>query len=294
MTAKKVFHVFLLLLTAMIWGFAFVAQSVGMNHVGPYTFNCVRSIIGGISLLPILMFTGNGKSSKKKSKNDSVMIGGICCGLCLFGGMTLQQIGLQYTTAGKAGFITAFYIVLVPVFSLVLLRKKSGATVWLGVLFGLAGLYLLCMKEGFSFGKGDSYLLLCAVMFTFHILIIDYFNTKADPVKMSCVQFFVCGIISSVLMFMYEMPNPDNILKAWKAILYAGVLSTGAGYTLQMIGQKEVHPAVASLILSLESLFSVVGGYLILHQTLSSQEIQGCIIMLIAVVMAQIPSKKVG
>lgn len=294
MTAKKLFRSFLLLFTAMIWGLAFVAQSVGMDYVEPYTFNCVRSIIGAVTLLPVILIFGRNKkqNKRKKASNESVVIGGICCGLCLFGGMTLQQIGIQYTDAGKAGFITACYIVLVPVFSLFFLGRKSKASIWLGVILAVAGLYLLCVKGNFTIGKGDVYLLLCAIMFTFHILVIDYFNTKADPVKMSCVQFFVCGILSGVLMIMYESPDVDMILNAWKPILYTGVCSTGIGYTLQIVGQRGLNPAVASIILSMESVFSVLGGYFILDEALSSREMTGCILMFIAIILAQIPSEK--
>lgn len=292
MTARKLFHSFLLLLTAVIWGFAFVAQSVGMEYVEPFTFNCVRSIIGGITLIPVIMFTNRKKSRKKTKANDNVVIGGICCGLCLFGGMTLQQIGIQYTTTGKAGFITACYIVLVPVVSFFLLKKKCSSTTWFGVVLAVIGLYLLCIKSGFSLGKGDMYVMLCAVMYTFHILVIDYFNTKADPVKMSCVQFFVVGAISAVLMFRFETPDINLIIQAWKPILYAGVMSTGVGYTLQIIGQKGLNPTLASLIMSLESVFSVVGGYLLLGEAFSQREIIGCVLMMIAIILAQIPSGK--
>lgn len=294
MTAKKLFHSFLLLITAMIWGFAFVAQSVGMNYVGPYTFNCVRSLIGAATLVPVILIFGNRNRTRRKRKNnnESVVIGGICCGLCLFGGMTLQQIGIQYTSAGKAGFITACYIVLVPVFSFLFMGRRNKETIWIGVLLGVAGLYLLCVKGSFHVGKGDIYVLLCAMMFTFHILVIDYFNTKADPVRMSCVQFLVCGVISGILMFTFETPDADFILRAWKPILYAGVLSTGIGYTLQMIGQKGLNPTLASIIMSMESVFSVVGGYLILGQKFTTREIAGCILMLLAIILAQIPSEE--
>lgn len=293
MTGKKIGHSFLLLLTALIWGLAFVAQSVGMKYVGVFTFDAIRCIIGAISLLPVIFITGKGKSkSSKKKGHDSVVIGGICCGLCLFGGMTLQQIGIQYTSVGKAGFITACYIVLVPVFSVIFLRKKCPAAVWFGVMIALVGLFLLCVKDNFNIGKGDIYVFMCAIMFTFHILVIDYFSTKADPVRMSFVQFLVCGVISAVLMFTYETPDINLIMKAWQPILYAGVMSTGVGYTLQIVGQKGVNPTVSSLILSMESMFSVLGGYLILKQQLSQREMIGCVLMVIAIILAQIPSRE--
>lgn len=291
MTVRKLAHSFLLLLTAAIWGFAFVAQSVGTEYVGPFTFNCLRSLIGGSVLIPVIMFTNKKKNRKKTKANDNVIIGGICCGLCLFGGMTLQQIGIQYTTAGKAGFITTCYIVLVPVVSFLLLKKKCSTSTWIGVVLAIIGLYMLCIKSGFAISKGDMYVMLCAVMYTFHILVIDYFNTKADPIKMSCVQFFVVGAISAVFMFRFEAWNMNIIIHAWKPILYAGIISTGVGYTLQIIGQKGLNPTAASLIMSSESVFSVIGGRLLLGEEFSKRELIGCVLMLSAILLAQIPSK---
>lgn len=290
----------MLLLTAFIWGTAFVAQSVGMDYLEPFTFNGVRSLIGGVALLPCIwllqMMNGkNGDDPKadggKRSRRD-LMMGGIACGLLLFAASSLQQIGIQYTTAGKAGFITAFYIVLVPVFG-IFLRKKIGWKVWLAVVIAVVGLYLLCIKEGFTIGKGDVLIFLCALVFTIHILTIDHFSPKVDGVRMSCIQFFVCGIVSLPFMFLLEKPEIGALLAGLKPLLYAGVLSCGVAYTLQIIGQKNVNPAVASLLLSLESCFSVLAGWAVLGESLSVRESVGCVLMFAAIILAQLPEKKI-
>ena len=204
----------------------------------------------------------------------------------------MQQIGIQYTEVGKAGFLTAMYIVLVPVLSTMFLRKKTGIHIWLGVVLAVVGIYLLSISsDSFTIAKGDIYEIICALMFALHILVIDYFNTKADPVKISCVQFFVCGILSGVFMMTAEQPQVQYILAAWQPILYAGIVSTGIGYTLQVVGQRNVNPTVASLILSLESVVSAIAGLLILDQQLTQREIYGCICMFAAIVLAQLPIK---
>ena len=287
----KIINPLLLLLTAIIWGSGFVAQSVGMNFVQPFTFNFSRCIVGGIFLAIYIMVMGKGSKKSKKS-TEAVFIGGLCCGLCLFGGMTFQQIGIQYTEVGKAGFLTAMYIVLVPVLSTMFLRKKTGIHIWLGVVLAVVGIYLLSISsDSFTIAKGDIYEIICALLFALHILVIDYFNTKADPVKISCVQFFVCGILSGVFMMTAEQPQVQYILAAWQPILYAGIVSTGIGYTLQVVGQRNVNPTVASLILSLESVVSAIAGLLILDQQLTQREIYGCICMFAAIVLAQLPIK---
>ncbi|MGN1267554.1 MAG: DMT family transporter [Dorea sp.] len=287
-------NAFMLLLTAFIWGTAFVAQSVGMDHLGPFTFNGVRNIIGGTALLPCIWLLNkiNGKSeeSVEGTKKD-LIVGGIACGLCLFVASSLQQIGLQYTTAGKAGFITACYIIIVPVLG-IFLRKKIGWKVWLAVMIALAGLYFLCLTESFTIGRGDGIIFLCAIVFSLHILVIDHFSPKVDGVKMSCIQFFVCGLISIPFMFILEEPTVNGIMQSMMAILYAGVLSSAVAYTLQIVGQKNVDPAIASLILSLESCFSVLAGWMLLGQKLSVRESIGCVLMFAAIILAQLPDKK--
>ena len=282
----------MLLLTAFIWGTAFVAQSVGMDYLEPFTFNGVRSLIGGIALLPCiwLLHKLNGESKKEES-GKVLLIGGLACGVLLFAASSLQQIGLKYTTAGKAGFITAFYIVIVPVLG-IFLHKKIGWKIWLAVVLALAGLYFLCITESFSIGKGDVLIFLCALIFAVHILVIDYFSPKVDGVKMSCIQFLVCGILSLPFMFTIETPKAAAMTAAWMPLLYAGVLSCGVAYTLQILGQKNVNPAVASLILSLESCFSVLAGWIVLGERLSLRESAGCVLMFAAIILAQLPDKK--
>lgn len=282
----------LLFLAAIIWGVAFVAQSVGMDYVGPFTFNCVRTLIGGLVLIPCIAILNRGKVKKKTdfTEKKRLLLGGICCGVALTTGSTLQQFGIMYTTVGKAGFITAFYIIIVPILGL-FLGKKCGVSVWISVVIALAGLYFLCITDGFSIGKGDIYVFLGAIAFSIHILVIDYFTQFNDGVKMSCIQFFVCGILCFVPMMLFEHPEISMILLAWKPILYAGVMSCGVAYTLQIVGQKNMNPTVASLILSLESVTSVIAGFLVLHQNLSHRELIGCGLMFVAIVLAQLPQK---
>ena len=291
----KIKNGIMLVLTAFIWGTAFVAQSVGMDYLGPFTFNGVRSLIGGVALLPCIWLfqKGKGKATEKPSRGarKELIAGGIACGLLLFAASSLQQIGIQYTTAGKAGFITAFYIVIVPVLGIFLHKKISGK-VWGAVAIALAGLYFLCITEKFAVGKGDILIFLCALVFSIHILVIDYFSPKVDGVKMSCIQFFVCGIVSLPPMFFTETPKIGAIVEGWAPLLYAGVLSCGVAYTLQIIGQKNVNPAVASLILSLESCFSVLAGWMVLGEKLSMRESVGCVLMFAAIIMAQLPDRK--
>lgn len=289
----------LLFLTATIWGVAFVAQSVGMDHVGPFTFTMIRNLLGGAVLIPCIFFLRKinppqkrpVSTEEKKKADRTLLIGGISCGLLLFAASSMQQIGIQYTTVGRAGFITACYIIIVPILGLLLFHRKCRPTIWLAVLIALAGLYLLCITDGFSIGKGDFYVLICSVLFSFHILVIDHFSPLVDGVKMSCIQFFVCSAAAAIPAFLLESPNMENILLAWAPILYAGVLSCGVGYTLQIVGQKNMNPTVASLILSLESCISVLAGWVLLNQKLTARELTGCVLMFAAIVLAQLPEK---
>ena len=289
----------LLLLTAFIWGVAFVAQSVGGEAVGCFTFNGVRSLIGAVVLLPVIYFLdvqkkkelGEEKFLEQKGDKKTLLLGGICCGVMVCIASNFQQFGISFTTVGKAGFITAMYILIVPILGL-FMKKKVGIKVWLGVVLATIGLYMLCMtSESFSLSKGDFLVLICAGFFSLHILIIDYFSPKVDGVRMSCIQFFVCGVISTAIAFIFENPSFSAILSGWLPILYAGVLSCGVAYTLQIVGQKNMDPTVASLILSLESVFSVLAGWVILHQTLSVRELFGCVLMFLAIILAQLPEK---
>lgn len=302
MKKTQVRNSLLLLLTATIWGVAFVAQSVGMEYVGPFTFNMVRSLIGGIVLIPCIFLLGRinppAKHAKKEiSKADerkTLLTGGICCGILFALATNIQQIGIQYTTVGRAGFITACYIVIVPILGMLFFHKKSRALIWGAVLLALVGLYLLCMTDEFGIGKGDILVLICSVLFSLHILMIDYFSPKVDGVKMACIQFFVCAVLSAVPAFLTETIRIDGLLAAWAPILYAGVLSCGVAYTLQIIGQKNMNPTVASLILSLESCISVLAGWVILGQKLTAREMMGCVLMFGAIVLAQLPEKRRG
>lgn len=295
----------LLLLTAAIWGVAFVAQSVGMDYVGPFTFNTVRSLLGGSVLIPCIVLlkrinvgskdtagAAEHASGDPAGQRKVLLTGGVACGVLLCIASNLQQFGIMYTSVGKSGFITAMYIVLVPVLG-IFLKKKAGIKIWCSVAIAVGGLYLLCMTDsGFSIQKGDLLLLLGAVIFSFHILTIDYFSPKVDGVKMSCIQFFTCGILSMVCMFLFEQPQIGAILQAWMPIVYAGVLSCGVAYTLQIVGQKGMNPTVASLILSMESVISVIAGWLILHQKLSGRELLGCVLMFAAIILVQLPERK--
>lgn len=288
----------LLLLTAAIWGVAFVSQSVGMDYVGPFTFNAVRSLIGAAVLVPCIPLLkklqkkeeGQEEIHKKEDKK-TLLRGGICCGVILAVASSFQQFGLLYTTVGKAGFITAMYIILVPILG-IFMGKKVGLRIGISVVTAVAGLYLLCMTESLRLEAGDILVLLCAVVFSFHIMVIDHFSPLVDGVKMSCIQFLTCGILCGIGMFLFEEPSLSMILAAWKPVLYAGVMSCGVAYTLQIVGQKGMNPTVASLIMSLESVISVLAGFVLLHEVLSRRELFGCVLMFAAIILAQLPDRK--
>lgn len=291
----------LLVLTALIWGVAFVAQSKGGDAVGPFSFNCIRFFLGAIVLLPVIVLLDKLKltKGKPKTKQDrkNLIIGGVSCGTFLAIASNLQQLGITSgTSAGKAGFLTACYIIMVPILGL-FLKKKCYWNIWLGVAITVVGLYLLCVNESLKFQMSDILVLICSVVFAMHILVIDRFSPLVDGVRMSCIQFFTCGIISAIPMLICEA-TPANISEwivplatfdAWKPILYAGVCSSGIAYTLQIIGQKDVNPTIASLLMSLESVFAVLAGALLLKERLSAKEIIGCVLIFIAITLAQIP-----
>lgn len=290
----------LLFLAAFIWGVAFVAQSVGMDYVGPFTFNGCRFLIGGLVLTPFALirdrqheksasFQKLSREEQKKYKRTT-LIGGLCCGVAICIASSFQQAGMQYTSVGKAGFITALYIVLVPVFG-IFLKRKVAPIIWMGVFLAAIGFYFLCITESFSINYGDLLVFICAICFTFHILIIDYFAPKADGVALSCIQFWFSGIVCMGIAILNESPNVTAIIQAAVPILYAGVLSCGVAYTLQIIGQKHMKPAVASLILSLESVISVLAGWVILKEVLTGRQFLGCALVFAAVILAQLPVK---
>lgn len=298
---NKTKNTFLLLLTAFIWGIAFVAQSVGMDYVGPLTFNASRFIIGAIFLIPCIAFLDKLKEKENQAacknipaapQNKKVLItGGICCGIAIAAASTLQQYGIAYTTVGKAGFITALYIVIVPILG-IFLKRKPRLIIWFSVLLALVGLYFLCMTDSLSFSKGDTLVLLCAFVFSLHIMIIDHFSPMVDGVRMSCIQFAVAGVLCGIPALIFEHPTFSSLIAAWAPILYAGILSCGVAYTLQIVAQKNYDPTVASLLLSLESVFSVLAGWVILHQALSPREIFGCVLVFIAIILVQLPAPK--
>lgn len=294
-TSLPLRNALLLLLTASIWGVAFVAQSVGMDYIGPFTFNSVRSLIGAAVLLPVIWFLDRRKppvrqtAEEKKKAGRTLLAAGLSCGLLLCLASNFQQLGIQYTSVGKTGFITACYIILVPIISLLFLQKKSGPFIWAAVALAVIGLYLLCITDGFSVSRGDLLVFICAVLFSLHILVIDYFSPKADGVKISCIQFLVSGVLSGIPALLWESPSLSAVLDAWQPVLYAGVMSCGVAYTLQIVGQKNMNPTVASLILSLESCISVLAGWILLGQRLSTREIAGCVLMFGAIILAQIP-----
>ena len=292
--SKRMMGNCMLLLTAMIWGAAFVAQTVGMDYVEPFTFQASRSFLGSLVLLPVIAFMdhkGNEKKPATKEDTRFLLISGLLCGLFLFAACSLQQLGLLYTTAGKSGFLTSLYIILVPILGL-FLRKKVQPWIWISVLLAACGLYLLCGGGAFSLGKGELLTLGCAVAFSFHILVIDRVSPKVDGVRLSCIQFFVCGLLSTIVMFIAETPNWSGILQCWLPIAYAGVLSSGVGYTLQIIGQAHTEPTVASLLMSLESVFAMIFGWILLKQALSLPELLGCAMVFAGVILAQLPGKR--
>lgn len=296
MKKTQVKNSLLLLLTATIWGTSFVAQSVGMDYIGPITFTFLRNIAGGLFLIPVIWFMRkrNGIDKEIAQGNRAAItkeewIGGILCGIALCAAGNFQQIGIAHTTVGKAGFITALYVVIVPLLGL-FVKKKVPKVVWFCVVLSVVGLYLLCMTEGsFTLAYGDFLVFICAIMYSIHILIIDYYSPKGDGVVMSCIQFLVCGILSGIIMLFVEDFNIKNVLAAAFPILYAGVLSSGVGHTLQIVGQKGMNPTVASLILCLESVVSALAGWIFLHEILSTRELFGCVLMFVAIVLAQIP-----
>ena len=304
MSAKYSKNFILLFITAVIWGVAFVAQSAGMDYVGPYTFNAVRCLLGGIVLIPCVFFLT--RSAKKEQKKDGtaskmpvmdrpkdLLIGGLICGFMMFVSTTLQQVGIAYTTVAKAGFITALYIIIVPILG-IFLKRKAGLKIWISVVIALVGLYLLCMKGSLSLSKGDFLILICSICFAIHIMVVDHFTEKVSGTKLSCIQFLFAGALSSVLMFLFEEPHWADIGHERLPICYAGILSCGVAYTFQIIGQRGTDPTIASLILSLESVVSVLAGWILLGETLSPREILGCVLMFGAIILAQINPKKQG
>ena len=289
------------ILAAFIWGTAFVAQDVCADAMGAFTFNGTRYYIAVLSLLVVLAVSSGFKKDRpqvtpeeKKAQRRQLWLGGFCCGTVLAIASNFQQAGLVAgTDGGKAGFITALYVVLVPVFGLFFKRKVS-LPVWIAVVCSVVALYLLCIKGDFSLAAGDLLILVCAVCFAVHILVIDHFTAYCDGVKLSCLQFLFAGIISAVCMFLFEDVDFAAIWSCILPLLYVGIFSCGVGYTLQILAQKDSNPTVVTILLSLESVFAVIAGAIILHQQMTAREYIGCVVMFVAVILAQIqfPEKK--
>lgn len=293
----------LLTFTALIWGVAFVAQSEGSEHFGSCTFTGIRFLVASAVLLPfILIRDRKGRRERPAGENGkAIWPSGIICGVLLCAASLLQQEGIaQGTSAGKAGFLTAVYIVLVPLLNLLIFKKTTSRTIWIGVILALGGLYLLCINEAFTFRLSDLLVVACALLFAFQILAVDRFSPLYDAIKLAAVQFFTCGALSSLLMIPMDIiPNGFQTWAssfsspgAWISLSYAAILSSAIGYTFQIMGQKGLNPTVASLLMSLESLFAVLAGWLILHQSLTVRESIGAVLVFAAVIIAQLPTPK--
>lgn len=284
----------MLFMAAFIWGTAFVAQSVGMEYLGPLSFNGARFLMGSMVLVPVICLgranPARRKEGKKPGSLKTTVTGGVCCGLALCAAALLQQYGILYTTVGKAGFITTLYIILVPFFG-IFLKKRIPGKVWVGAVIAAFGMYLLCMSERFSLSRGDGMVFLCAILFSVHILVIDHFSPRVDGVELSCIQFLTAGVIGSVLALIFEKPDIRDFVRGIVPLAYAGVLSSGVAYTLQVVGQKNMDPTVASLILSLESVVSVLAGWVVLGQALTGRELAGCGLVFCAVILVQLPGR---
>lgn len=301
MNRQKLKGNLLLLLTSLVWGISFIAQSKGVELITPMAFNGIRSVLGGVVLLPVIFFLDLGKKKKGipvQKIDKTFIIGGLICGLCLCVASTLQTFGMVYTSPGKSGFITALYMVLVPIVGL-FMGKKTRPVVWISVLIAICGLYLMCISESLSINIGDVLTLICALVFTFHILAIDHFAPKVDGVKLACMQFFVCGILNLIYVFLFEDPELEPILDCWLSIGYSGIFSCGVAYTLQIVGQKYTDPTSASILMSLESVFAtlttvilVALGWDLTGGQLTSREILGCVLMFAAIILVQLPERK--
>ena len=281
----------LLLITAIIWGFAFVAQRSAMEYVGPFTFNAIRFALGGISLIPILLINKRKKSSQERiftnSTNKFLVKAGIIAGTILFFGASFQQSGIVYTSAGKAGFITGLYIVIVPIIGIAFNQKTTTAT-WLGAIIAVVGLYLLSIQEDFSISLGDLLVLISAVFWSLHVLVISKFSPKTDPIQLAFFQFMLCSVLSFITAIITEVSTIQSIYNASVPILYAGVVSVGIAYTLQVVAQQDAHPSNAAIIMSLESVFAVLGGWLLLNEYIPLRGLIGCGLMLLGMFLSQL------
>ena len=291
----------LLLLTAFVWGTSFIAQSKGVEEITALAFNGIRSLLGGVVLLPVIAlldFSKKRKGAQVQKIDKNLITGGVICGIFLCIATTLQTAGMVYTSPGKAGFITALYMVIVPIIGL-FMGKKPSAVILISVLIAVAGLYMMCIDSELSINFGDVLIFVCAFVFAGHILVIDYFSPKVDGIKLSCLQFFVCGVISVVLMLIFEEPKLEPILGCWASIGYSGIMSCGVAYTLQIVGQKYTDPTSASILMSLESVFATLStvilvscGWSLTGGAMSLREIFGYVLMFVAIILVQLPERK--
>ena len=280
----------LLLLAALIWGSAFVAQSIGADLVEPFTYLAARSVLGTLVLIPLVLYRRKKAAAPWNWK--PLLLGGLCCGAALCAASGAQQIGMTLdASTSKAGFLTTLYVPMVPVISLLLFRKKTSAHIWISVGLAVAGLALLSGLSG-GFSAGEAMLLVCALLFAVHILVVDHFAPKTDPVALSMLQFAACAVFSAVIALMTEQTGWEAMWEAKWSIAYAGVLSSGVAFTLQVVAQKHTNPTVASLLMSMESVFSCICGWIILHDALNGLELVGCGLMFAAVILAQLPDRK--
>ncbi len=288
----------MLIITAFIWGSAFVAQDIAAESVAPFTFNALRSYVGGLFLIPIIFFFNfldkKTNTPPPSGTKKDLITGGIACGSVLAISSALQQFGITAgASSGKAGFITAMYILLVPILGL-FLGKKVNLRTWLSVALGVIGLYLLCITDSsFKPASSDIFLILCAIGFSCHILVIDKFSPKVNCIMMSCIQFFTCAFLNTILMLIFEEPDIKKIWFAILPILYVGIMSSGIAYTLQIIAQKDTNPVVASLLMSLESVFALLCGWIILGDSMTNREIGGCVLVFIGIILSQVPIKEI-
>ncbi len=290
MESNKLRYDFILLLAAVIWGFAFVAQRVGMDYIGPFTYTAVRFTLGTIVLIPLLLFRKHEPfkgAPLSRSSRVRIIVLQFLLGMILFGGISFQQYGLQFTTAGNAGFITGLYVVFVPVVAL-FFGQKNKLTIWVGMALTIIGLYFLSVSENFTINRGDYFVAVCALFWTVHVLVVGYLAPKTDPIRTAFIQFLICSVLSWIVAFGWENVQTGAILNAYIPVLYGGIMSVGIAYTLQIVAQQHAHPAYASIILSLEALFAVIGGWLILSEPMTSRIILGCCLMLAGMVVVQV------
>ncbi len=290
----------ILLLTAFVWGASFIAQSKGVEEISPIAFNGIRCMLGAIVLIPVILLLDNTKKRNGtviQGFNKKLIVGGTICGVLLCIATTLQTAGMIYTSPGKSGFITAMYMIIVPIIGL-FLGKKPRAVIVISVIIAVCGMYLMCVEPGASINIGDILTAICAIVFSFHIIAIDHFSPQVDGVKLAFTQFFVCGLINIIWMLFDDIPKLDNVLNCWASIGYSGIMSCGVAYTLQIVGQKYTDPTSASIIMSLESVFATLTtvvlialGWELTGGALSAKEITGCILMFVAIILVQLPEK---